>query len=543
MTVSLVNSAISALDTPSSLLPFFVKDGFDVGGRTLMAKSEGGKHEAREKFIEEFGTSVFWIFGIPAVRAVANLIVKGKIDTKIHFKRINQNGIQNYHADKLVETVKKDGKDITQKKFSKADLEGIELGGKNLSAIQEKLAQTGYEVSGKGKGLYKTFHVGTTIAAVIINLTILMVALPKFNQYLSRVIISKEEKNKQNNPDTETIFGSNKKVEMSQFLNKKEKTQNNANKTSFGSFASSIQSSLNDLFDVSKLFKFTPQAEKAQLNPQTSMLILDYGISGARVTIVPRNNNERIENAVKEGGIIFFFYFASEVIKKKLAQVSDKLFNLPIDLDYKIMKSDEFLSKLKATHKKEELLDFVETIDESVETDKLPKATKKELEALSKKIAETNEVSVIKMIDKELANSSLNTDPKDFKFKNFTLQMAKEEGLIKLEKDESLGKLIRNSHAYIETEKIITLNGNLKNFYEKTFDKINNSHMSLEDILSKTKKAKITSVFGNMAICCASLSFILPTIQYAIREYRTKTKSAPGIKLYQDLAAKNELVV
>lgn len=540
MTVSLVNSAISALDTPSSLLPFFVKDSFDITGRTIMAKNEGGRHEAREKLIEEAGTSAFWIGGIPAVRAIVNLMFKGKIDTKIHFKRINQDGIQNYYADQLEEKVVENGKEITKKKFQ--DLKGIELGGKKIEAIHKKLEENGYKVNGK-KGLYKTFHVGATAAAVVINLVILMIALPKFNQYLSRVIISKEEKEKQNQPNAETKFGSSEKVAISNFLKTKDTAKNDADKTSFGSFASSIKESFSSLFKFSDLIDFPTQAEKAQLNPQTSMLLLDYGISGARVTVVPRNNNERIENAVKEGGIIFFFYFASEVIKTKLAQASDKFLNLPIDLDYKIMKSKEFLAKLKAPHKKAELLNFAEMVDKDEEVKKVPNATKEELEAVSKKVAETNEVSVIRMIDKELVDSSLKTNPEDFVFKNFTLQMAKEEGLIKLEKDESLGKLIRNSKAYIETEKVIKLNGNLKNFYDKTFDKINKSNLTLENILSKTKKAKIAAVFGNMVICCASLSFILPKIQYAIREYRTKTKSAPGIKLYQDLAAKNELVV
>lgn len=46
-----------------------------------------------------------------------------------------------------------------------------------------------------------------------------------------------------------------------------------------------------------------------------------------------------------------------------------------------------------------------------------------------------------------------------------------------------------------------------------------------------------------MMIYCASLSFIVPKIQYIIREHRTKTKSAPGIKMYQDLAKNNQLSV
>ena len=197
MSISL-NTAISALDTPSSLLPFFVKDSFDVTGRTIMANNEGGKHEAREKFIEEAGTSLFWIGGIPTVRAAVDFFAGKKIDPEIHFKRINTNGIQNYYADKLENALT--NKEI---KFSPQDLEGIELGGKNLEEIQKKLTKTGY-IPNKTKGFYKKYHLGVTTAAVLINLFVLSYALPKLNQLLSKTIIFKEVSDSKNKP-TKTI--------------------------------------------------------------------------------------------------------------------------------------------------------------------------------------------------------------------------------------------------------------------------------------------------------------------------------------------------
>jgi len=141
------------------------------------------------------------------------------------------------------------------------------------------------------------------------------------------------------------------------------------------------------------------------------------------------------------------------------------------------------------------------------------------------------------LIDTELATQSKAVAKEDL-FKNFTLQMAQKEGLIDVEYDDQLQKWIRHSKKYIQTDKVIDLNKNMTNFYEKAFKEIESaSHkISIEDIISKTKKVKIASIFGNMAICCASLSFILPKIQYMIREHRTKTKAAPGIKMYQEMA-------
>lgn len=526
MLISL-NTAISALDTPSSLLPFFVKDSFDITGRTIMAHQEGGKHEAREKFIEEAGTSLFWIGGIPAGRALANLIFKNQIDTDIHFKRINSEGIQCYHADELEQTEGKDGKETKTAKFSKEELQGIELGGEKLSEIKSKLAKSGYVPNGK-KGFYKTFHVGTTTATVLVNLVILSLAIPKLNQYLSRVIISKEVNGQKNgiNPtpyDTLIFEGNNK-----------------ANKpVSFGS--------LGDLFKFKDMFDFPKIAEAVQLEPVSGMLLLDYGISGSRVTVVPRNNNERVENLVKEGGIIFFFYYAAGLIKKALADIANKWFKTPIGLDYKVLNCPEFITKLKKAPNKEEITEFVDIKDKESETKNLPKSTKEEkaiVKTLENEIDRINELNVIRMIDKELATTTKDT-LKENVFKNFTLQMAQKEGLVDVEYDEVLKKWIRHSKKYIEIDKIISLNENIKNFYEEAMKKIvnNASGLTIEKILSKTKKVKIASIIANMVICCASLSFVIPKIQYIIREHRTKTKSAPGIKLYQDLAQNNQLKV
>lgn len=520
MPVSL-NTVIAALDTPSSLLPFFVKDAFDITGRTAMAQSEGGKHEAREKFIEEAGTSLFWVAGIPIVRGIANKLFKHKLDTDIHFKRINSSGIQGYFAGDVLQTVKENGKDVVKNKFSKEDLVGIQLGGKKLAEVQEKLKKSGFVVNG-AKGKYKTFHMATTTTAVLFNLFMLAVALPKFNQYLSKKIIEKEvndnakkaekESNQHSNKVLagEFTFGASNKKTFEQFLGQK---NNTAKKVSFGS--------LKDFFKIKMLPKFEKMTEDAQLSATGSMLILDYGISGSRVTFVPRDNNERVEYAVKEGGIILFFYYAADFIKKGLAKMANKFFKTPIDLDYKVIQSKEFLNNMKKPQKKEELLNFV-------------------------KVAENDnksELKIIKLIDKELANTSESTK-KENVFKNFTLKMAQTEGLVDVEYDEGLNKWIRNSKKYIETDKLIELNKKLNNFYEKAFaqikDKANNK--TLDQIVSKTKNVKMASVLANMAICCAALSYVLPKIQYMIREHRTQTKSAPGIKVYQELAKKKQLL-
>lgn len=500
-----VNNIITALDTPSSLLPFFVKDSFDITGRTVMANNEGGKHEAREKFIEEAGTSAFWICGIPLIRYIGNKIFKHKLDTDIDFKRINSNGVQGYFADQVEDKFEKQGQSFTKKKFTSEDLKGIVLNGEKLEKIKAELKSKNFVINGD-KGFYKKYNKGLTAASVLINLAILTFALPKFNQYLSRVIISKETK-KQKEQDAKAQ--ENQTFKANNNTKNINKTPNN--KVPFGK--------LSDLLEVGDLVNFEKMAEKAQLNVQSSMLLLDYGISGSRVTFIPRDNNERVENAIKEGGIVFFFYYAADILKTKLAALAHKVFKTPIDLDYKVLANKEFLHTLQHPDKKETLLDFAD-----VEKDD-----------------KNAELKVIKFIDEHLAKVPKNPKDKNNVFDNFTLKTAQEDGLIKVEYDEQLQRWIRDSKKYIQTDKIVELNENLRKFYDAAFKDVKAS--SIEKFISKAKGIKIASVFANMAICCASVSFILPKIQYLVREHRTKTTDAPGIKHYQDLAKNDKLKV
>lgn len=523
--ISYISTAISALDSPKALAPFWVKDSIDNTGRTLMAASEGGKHEAREKFIEENGTSLFWLGGIPAFRFMVNKIAdaRGKIDTKIHFKRINTNGIQNYHADQLVETVldankkpvlDQSGKPLTKPKFSPEDLKGIELGGEGLEAIKQKLKNSGYIPNG-AKGKYKVFHTGMTAASVLVNLLMLTVALPKLNQLLSRKIISKEinsTKNITNDLD-------NNSTQETNILPESETHENNTN-PSFGGIKQALIDSfkpLKSFFDFGSLFNFTKMAEGAQMNVVNSMLLLDYGISGSRITFIPRDKNERIEYAVKEGGIILFFYYASDLIKKGLAKIA-KTYHTPIALDYNIINDKDFAKKMKQNNQND-LFEFAKIAADDSD--------------------EVKELKIIKFIDNELAQVQ-DKVTHDKVFKNFTLQMAEKHDLLSIDYDTTLKKWTRNAKKYIETDKLFELNKNLEDFYQTAGKNISST---IDQTIRKTKIAKGLAVFGNIAICSVSLSILLPKLQYFIRKHRTQTSEAPGIKYYQELASKNALKV
>ena len=69
MTVpSVATSIISSLGSTSSILPVFVKDTIGNTGISYIFSKKGGKHEGREKVVEEFGTQAIWLFSIPAIK-------------------------------------------------------------------------------------------------------------------------------------------------------------------------------------------------------------------------------------------------------------------------------------------------------------------------------------------------------------------------------------------------------------------------------------------------------------------------------------------
>ena len=59
-----------------SIVPMAVKDTISNCAIVRTYKKEGGKDDARERKIEEFGTGAFWLFGIPTVKLILNKTVK-----------------------------------------------------------------------------------------------------------------------------------------------------------------------------------------------------------------------------------------------------------------------------------------------------------------------------------------------------------------------------------------------------------------------------------------------------------------------------------
>jgi len=471
----LTPSILSNLDSSSSLLPLVVKDGANTTGRTIMAKETGGEHEGREKFIEEAGTAVLWLGGIPLSRKIFDKTIfkAAGLNPDISIKKIINKGSQ--------------------------QLSGEEL--KKLSP-NASIALTAEQLVKK----YKHLHAAKFLVSTLVPFALLTAVLPKLNQQLSRkIILNRAEKEKELKSNPDNLREKSAKLLDSTEINVSFKSQNlkkleedfHKNTTSPINFAGNKTvgfSGVETIIGKAGRGLFGAVAG-AEANPVDNMLLLDLGISGNRVAFVPRNNQERAEYALKEGGILFFFFFAQKMLKKGFDALSNK-FKVPVDLDFKTLSSEGFKNKMNEIHKaptKENLTQLTQFTQGTA--------------------GEKLEENAFKFIGQNHKNN-----------KFLTLQTAKELDIIKTTKSGEL-----NPAKYIEIKDIEKLSKNIGKFTTAMLD----SGLKPEEFINKTKKMKTGFLAANLAICTVALGYVLPKIQYIFREKVYGSKEFPGIKEYK----------
>ena len=64
----LINKITSTFGDHSNLLPLFTKDVVNSTGMTAFYYDAGGKIEAKDRSIDEFGTQAIWMGGLPGFK-------------------------------------------------------------------------------------------------------------------------------------------------------------------------------------------------------------------------------------------------------------------------------------------------------------------------------------------------------------------------------------------------------------------------------------------------------------------------------------------
>ena len=169
--MSLVN-IISAIGNNSSIYPLIVRDcGIEIPSKVAMTYNQNLKESkqmaynaTRERLIDEYGTSVIWLGGIPAIDSLCNLGIK-----KLGYNpKVNPN---------LLKESGKQGLKYNMEKFKS-------LAPEEVKEMERVL---------KNKSTYQKLLAGRFILSTAIPVALMGYILPKFNFALTDKIRKKQE--------------------------------------------------------------------------------------------------------------------------------------------------------------------------------------------------------------------------------------------------------------------------------------------------------------------------------------------------------------
>lgn len=303
----------SILGNSNSLVPLAIKDTSNSLGLTAGSYITGDSLESKDRFTDEFGTQVIWLFGIPAYKKAIDLTLYKilGIDPKFDVRNLSQKREKlleksiEYADSSIKESIKKA---IQNPKFTK-----------NL-ALSKFAASTALTIA-TYSGLTKYRHKQTRKRA-------------------EKEILAEMQNNNQTNNKKDYSF------------TKPE------NKQAFSG--------------IKKQPSFTGGIQDFMFNPVKNLMILDASITAERLAD-SRNKQELAGYAVKEGTFWVFMYLASKPIQKFLEKRIESNNKKPasIDLDARVIESKELeeafkngklnesVQKILKLETPEQLLDYI----------------------------------------------------------------------------------------------------------------------------------------------------------------------------------------
>lgn len=403
---------ISTFGDHSSLYPLAVKDIVNSLGMTAYSYESGGQKkeekevEAKDRFIDEFGTEAIWLGGLPFFKWLADkTIYKNKnLNPDIDVRLINNK--------EHLEVAKKYAKAFAEK-LGKADIADDLLNAEKNSGLFKKL-------------FYGKFGVATALTlASYFTLTLL-------KQNYTNKQVKKRELRKL---AQEAEFNKNisqtpafKAFVMNQNSNK-EAAQKGNKIPSFKGFGSMAM-------DVVNKFAF---------NPVHNMFIVDTGITSERL-IMARNKHEKVEYAIKEGSLLFFMYVAGKYVQRGIEYVSDKVFNRPIKLHAEFLSSDTFKNAINKNTVASHLNEFNNLKDNKAIYDFI--YNESNAENLIVKAAKKS--GIINVIDE----SGVKLNPLQKFINIFKIHAKPETGLV-------------NPHQFIDVNELKDLSKNIEKFVQR----------------------------------------------------------------------------
>ncbi len=435
----------STLGNNSSLVPLAVKDVANSLGLTTGSYIVGDSLEGKDRFLDEFGTQAIWLFGLPVYKKITDITLYKtlKIDPEVDIRLLDNPEM----LDKAIELTP----ELTNKKVKESLISM-----KNNPKLSKALGLTKFGVA-----------------------TILTIA--------SYTMLTKYRHKK-------TKEAARKEILKEQTQSKKQDRYNNT-KVAFGEFVKN----LNIQHDKHPAFMGATSAisrlKTFMFDPVQNLMIVDGAITTERLTSA-RNKQDFIGYLIKEGATWAFMYFASKPLQNFLEKKSLQKYNKAIDLDARVIESDE----------------------------------------LKKAFSDNN------VIEKSLQDFPIKgTDAEIYEYlyknpDNFIVQMAKKsDEIATLGSTESFLNKLKNKlnlphqeipdKDAIDTRKFINIGSTkdktgIKGIYQKIetlYTQYKNSGESLDTFLNKVKTLKRKSVIKNLSTCIAALGVAVPMVMVGIR--------------------------
>ncbi len=306
----MITNIISAIGNNNSVYPLLIRDcGIENVAKVVLTYKQNAKdskviakHAARERIVDEYGTSAVWLGGIPLISKISDYFIK-------------KTGLSPDINVKLFKETKEQGLEYNIKKFKNLAPEAV----KKLNKIKQN------------KELYKKMAGIKFLATTAIPILLMGYVLPKLNfSYTKKVreqeLAKQNSKNFRKTENFESMFKT--------FENFKGKRNN---KPSF--------KGIEALADMTSLQK---------------MMILDGGLTVGRVA-TGRTKAEKAEMFFKMAGMCYLNYVAPKSIEKGLNKFTKKLFNINVDLDPKILADKNIIENInKLEIPKKNLLDYID---------------------------------------------------------------------------------------------------------------------------------------------------------------------------------------
>lgn len=431
----------STLGNSNSLVPLAIKDVANSAGLTAASYITGDEAEGRDRFIDEFGTQAIWLFGIP--------VYKKLLDWTL-FKPMGFDPNIDVRILKDPEVFKKAKENAPTKE------------------IQEALEKVGNSAK-KFKGLTFGKFVASTLLTILSYYGLTKFRHKHIEEHIKEDYLKKHANELQQNKTQDKTI----KAEISTKLEKvptafgavhKNKTENN-NKSDRNTTFTGIQD-----------FMFSPTK---------NLMIVDGSITAERI-FESRTPQDTVGYIVKEGSFWAFMYFLGEKIQKHFENSAEKNHDRNIQLDARVIESEEFKNALKDKDLKTTLQAFSQLKkDSDIYAFISNKLNKDNIIIKMSKMSD-----IISVIDKKDLNSAVDTRK--------YIDLAEVKGV-----NEKLGKVYDQFARF--TEKMH------KNQPAMKDDEI------LETFLKDLRKLKRGSIIKNIGACIGALGIVAPAIMVALR--------------------------